>query len=147
MLYQWDISKEAPDTVEQQFWRNQRPEMPKRPWRRKPEPLPEPEPVDEATRLFAKDLFIGAVNDVEEIDRAIRRHAEHWRPERMAVVDRNILRMAIFEMTRRTDTDAAVVINEALEIARRFSDEESVGFINGVLDSIRKDAKAEPPAA
>jgi len=77
------------------------------------------------------------VAEVGELDRRIREHAEHWRLERMAAVDRNLLRLALFELLHYPETPPAVVINEALEIARRFSDKDSVDFVNGVLDAIR----------
>jgi len=90
---------------------------------------------------FVERLVRGAIGRREEIDRSISKHAEHWRIERMPAVDRNILRLAIAEMlTERTP--AAVVIDEALELARRFSSEESVYFINAVLDAVRKDLGA-----
>jgi N utilization substance protein B len=86
---------------------------------------------------FMEQLVRGTVEKLGEIDRRIREHSEHWRLERMPVVDRNILRMAIWEMTE-TETPAAVVINEALELAQRFSGEEAVPFVNGVLDAVRR---------
>jgi N utilization substance protein B len=86
---------------------------------------------------FMEQLVRGTVEQLEGIDRRIREHSEHWRLERMPVVDRNILRMAIWEMTQ-TETPAAVVINEALGLAQRFSGEEAVPFVNGVLDAVRK---------
>ncbi len=94
---------------------------------------------------FARLLFRGTLADLETIDDWIRRHAEHWRLERMATVDRNILRLAVFELMRTPETPAPVVIDEALEIAREFSTEEAVEFINGVLDSIRKALPAASP--
>lgn len=99
--------------------------------------------ADEETRLqprrdpFAEELARGAIEDVSELDRHILEHSEHWRLERMSVVDRNILRLAVHEMLRR-DTPHPVVIDEALELARRFSSEQSVAFINGVLDAVRR---------
>ncbi|MCL4402049.1 MAG: transcription antitermination factor NusB, partial [Acidobacteria bacterium] len=83
----------------------------------------------------------GAAGHVEEIDGRISAHAEHWRIERMPAVDRNILRLAIYEMVY-AGTPAAVAIDEALELARRFSGEESVQFVNGVLDAIRREQAA-----
>ncbi|MDQ6663052.1 MAG: transcription antitermination factor NusB [Acidobacteriota bacterium] len=94
---------------------------------------------------FADALARGTAEAVSEIDSRITRHAEHWRIERMPAVDRNILRLAIFEMMRM-ETPAPVVIDEALELARRFSGEESVLFINGVLDAVYRElgsAKAQ----
>jgi transcription antitermination protein NusB len=99
---------------------------------------PNADPPDEALRSFATSLAADTVARLPAIDPLIAETAERWRPERMAVVDRLILRMAICEMLRGPDTPAAVVINEALELARTFSTEESVKFINGMLDAIRK---------
>ena len=87
---------------------------------------------------FLDGLVTGAVEHVEELDRRITQHAEHWRIERMPSVDRNVLRLAVYEMTH-SDTPAAVVIDEALELARRYSNEESVQFVNGVLDAARRE--------
>ena len=87
---------------------------------------------------FMETLVRGTAAETEAIDRKITAHSAHWRMERMPAVDRNILRMAVYEMMTQ-GTPAAVVIDEALELARRFSGEESVGFINGVLDAVRKE--------
>lgn len=86
---------------------------------------------------FMEELVRGTLAGGEQIDQRIRQHSEHWRLERMPVVDRNILRMAIWEMSG-TNTPAAVVINEALELAQRYSGPEAVPFINGVLDAVRR---------
>jgi len=86
---------------------------------------------------FAEELVSGVVDGIEEIDRLIVQHSEHWRLERMPAVDRNILRLAVYEMTHK-ETPAAVAIHEALELALRFSTDESVAFVNGVLDAIRR---------
>jgi N utilization substance protein B len=95
---------------------------------------PQPDP-------FLVRLVEGAVAHHEEIDRHIAQHAEHWRLERMPAVDRNILRLAVFEMLY-SETPGAVVIDEALELARRFSNEESVQFVNGVLDAIHRELQS-----
>ena len=113
------------------------------------------QPVEEATQAYfdtlyseesrtkpQRDAFLdqlvsGAVESVEETDRRITQHAAHWRIERMPTVDRNILRLAVYEMMH-SDTPAAVVIDEALELARRYSNEESVLFVNGVLDAVHR---------
>ncbi len=84
---------------------------------------------------FMETLVRGTAERARDIDQRILRHSENWRIERMPAVDRNILRMAVYEMTEM-GTPAPVVINEALELARRFSGDESVPFINGVLDAI-----------
>ena len=87
---------------------------------------------------FAEKLLRGVVEELPEVDERIARHAEHWKIPRMPAVDRNILRLAVYEMLR-TDTPPAVIIDEALELARRFAGEESVHFVNGVLDAIRRE--------
>ena len=87
---------------------------------------------------FVDDLVVGTIQHIQEVDDRITRHAEHWRMERMPAVDRNILRLAVYEMTRG-GTPAPVTIDEALELARRFSNEESVQFVNGVLDAVRRE--------
>jgi len=90
---------------------------------------------------FAVCLFQGTVAHVDEIDGLIRRHAEHWRMERMPAVDRNILRLGAFELLHGP-TPPAVTIDEALELTRKFSGEESVQFVNGVLDAIHRSRSA-----
>jgi N utilization substance protein B len=92
---------------------------------------------------FVSDLVHGTIEHLAEVDERISRHAEHWRMERMPAVDRNILRLAVYEMTR-ADTPAPVVIDEALELAHKFSNEESVHFINGVLDAVHRDLAPSP---
>jgi N utilization substance protein B len=92
---------------------------------------------------FVADLVRGTTEHLSEIDDRISRHAEHWRMERMPTVDRNILRLAVYEMTLG-GTPAAVAIDEALELARRFSSEESVQFINGVLDAVHRESGQAP---
>jgi len=128
MLFQWDLGRDSPDTVEELFWSNTRPLK------------------DDPLHAAANDLFRGTVGAVEEIDRRLRSSAEHWRVERMAAVDRNILRLGTYELLYRRETPPPVVINEALEIARKFSGEDSVLFINGLLDRIRKEVEGSPVA-
>ncbi|NOT46172.1 MAG: transcription antitermination factor NusB [Acidobacteria bacterium] len=96
------------------------------------------EDADEKTQQFANNLVSGALSNLQVIDDRIRTRAEHWRIERMAIVDRNVLRLAVYEFLFE-DTPHTVVINEALEIARRFSTFEATQFINGILDSIKLD--------
>jgi N utilization substance protein B len=86
---------------------------------------------------FMEALVLGTVDRSGEIDELIQKHAEHWRLERMPTVDRNVLRLAVYEMLH-TDTPAAVLIDEAIELARQFSGEESVHFVNGVLDAVHR---------
>jgi N utilization substance protein B len=120
MLFQADMGHQRADQVRGTFWR-------------------EHGSVQDDVRGFADDLFRVATDRTPEIDGLIERHAEHWRMERMAAVDRNLLRSAVAELMGFPATPRAVVINEALEIARKFSSPESVQFINGVLDSVGKD--------
>jgi N utilization substance protein B len=120
MLFQMEMGKQNPDQVRQSFWS-------------------ERQDLDDKVRGFADDLFGIAAERAEEIDQLIERNAEHWRMDRMAAVDRNLLRAGVAEFLGFPDTPRAVVINEALEIARRFSTPESVHFINGVLDSVARE--------
>jgi N utilization substance protein B len=94
---------------------------------------------------FVADLVRGTVEHLAEVDEQITKHAEHWRMERMPAVDRNILRLAVYEMTR-AGTPAPVTIDEALELARKFSNEESIQFVNGVLDAVRREIPSPPPS-
>lgn len=106
----------------------------------------EAEPLTEAD-VFGEELAVGTSLQVAEIDEMITRHSENWRIERMPVVDRNILRVAVWEM-KNLPTPAAVVIDQALELARRFAGEESIPFLNGVLDAINIELqKAKSPPA
>lgn len=100
--------------------------------------------IDEKTREFANGLVSGTLERIEAIDDVIRTRAEHWRIERMAIVDRNVLRLAVFEFLHQ-DTPDTVAINEALEIARRFSTYEATQFINGILDAIKQDIENGTP--
>ena len=102
------------------------------------------EAIDEKTRQFANDLVCGTLDNLSTIDDRIRTRAEHWRIERMAIVDRNVLRLAVYEFLYR-DTPHTVTINEALETARRFSSYEATQFINGILDGIKHDLRSAPP--
>jgi N utilization substance protein B len=119
MLFQLDMGKHTPDAVRNTFWQAR-------------------EEADDDVRGFAEDLFRVAVAREPEITELIEKHSAHWRIERMASVDRNVLRMAIAEMLGFRGTPAPIVINEALEIARRYSAPESINFLNGVLDAIAK---------
>jgi N utilization substance protein B len=120
MLFQGDLGKQEPEEVEGLFWESR-------------------DDVDDETRGFADDLHRLATKRSEEIDALIQKHAQNWRLERMPVVDRNLLRTAVAEMLGYPKTPAAVVINESLEIARRYAAPESVNFLNGVLDAIGRE--------
>ena len=119
MLFQADMGEQGAEQVRSTFWK-------------------ERSSVGAEVRGFADDLFRVAMDRISEIDRLIEGHTEHWRMDRMAAVDRNLLRAAVAEFLGFPETPRAVVINEALEIARKFSSPESVQFINGVLDSVGK---------
>lgn len=120
MLYAADAAKAADNFPTAKFWENLEPD------------------ADEKTREFADKIVLGTLRELEAIDKLIKKRAEHWRIERMAIVDRNVLRLAVYEFLY-TDTPATVVINEALEITRRFSSPEAPQFINGILDAIKFD--------
>src|SRR5215831_18204514 len=120
MLFQSDMGKQTPEQVRNTFWA-------------------ERSEVDDEVRGFADDLFNVAATRQLEIDDLIQKHAQHWRMDRMAAVDRNVLRASVAEFLGYQDTPKPIIINEALEIARKFSSPESVQFINGVLDSIAKE--------
>lgn len=123
ILYQWEIGRADVDNAADTFFNQQ--------W-------PDADAASDEVRGFASQLAHDTVERLDAIDPLIAETAERWRPERMAVLDRLILRMAICELQRDRGTPPAVVINEALELARTFSTEEAVKFINGMLDSIRK---------
>jgi N utilization substance protein B len=99
--------------------------------------------VPEALREFANGLVRGTLGRVTEIDAILTAHAQNWRVERMAVIDRLILRLAVYEFLAEANTPPRVVINEALELARSYSGEEAVAFVNGVLDAVRKELGRE----
>jgi len=118
MLFLLDVNKDGPD------WRNQF-------WKLHPAPM--------EVRGFADSLVDGVLKHQTDIDRLIQKHAQHWTLNRMSIVDRNILRCAIYELLMLSDVPAKVTINEAIEIAKRYSDEESSAFVNGILDHIIKE--------
>ena len=103
--------------------------------------------VSRKARDYASTLFAGVREKLAEIDRLITKHAQNWRLERMSVIDRTILRIAVFELAFRDDVPASVVINEAVEIAKRFSTDDSGSFINGLLDAIVREKEAGPESA
>lgn len=125
MLFQIDLTAARPGEVFSAFWEDQN-------------PAPE-------LRAFAERLVEGVRAERERLDRLIAEASEHWRLERMAVVDRNVLRIAVYELLFERDTPAAVVLDEAIEVARKYGSEESAAFVNGVLDAIRRHLGAGPP--
>jgi N utilization substance protein B len=120
MLFQGDLGKQTPDEVRKLFWTSR-------------------DDVDAETRGFAEDLYRVATTRQVEIDAIIEEHSQNWRLERMPVVDRNLLRAAIAELLAYPMTPGPIVINESLEVARRYSAPESIHFLNGVLDAIARD--------
>ena len=121
MLFAADVAKTPENVLTKQYW----------------DELGEPD-IDDGTREFANKLAVGTLREIDKIDETIRSRAEHWRIPRMAIVDRNVLRLAVYEFLF-DETPHTVVINEALEIARRFSTFEATQFINGILDAIKHD--------
>ncbi len=93
--------------------------------------------VEEDVREFSNKLITGACENIEGIDNIINRYSEHWRLSRMSKIDRNILRMAIYELVYLRDIPPPVTINEAVELAKKYGTEESGAFVNGILDRIR----------
>lgn len=130
MLFQADMGKQSRDQVRKTFWT-------------------ERTDVEEEVRGFADDLFGIAMEEASSgrIDKLIEENAAHWRLERMAAVDRNVLRAAVAEMIGHPQTPKPIIINEALEIARKYSNPESINFINGVLDSVGKALSGRSPTA
>jgi transcription antitermination protein NusB len=118
MLFQWDLGRHSIEQVKKTFLG--------------------PRKLDEETARFARELFEGTVREAPALDVQVRSHSQHWRLERMAAVDRNIIRLALYELFHLRENPPAVVINEALELARRFSTADSVEFVNGVLEGVRK---------
>jgi transcription antitermination protein NusB len=117
MLFQWDMSPQEPAKLEANFWRAAK--------------------AADSTRTFANRLFEGTAKDVSALDDLIVKHAENWRFERLAAIDRAVLRLAIHEL-RAADTPFKVVLNEAVGLAKKYSSEESGAFVNGILDAIHK---------
>ncbi len=117
MLFQWDMSQQDPTKLEAKFWKGAR--------------------AADTTRAFANRLFEGTAREISALDELIVKHAENWRFERLAAIDRAILRLAMYEL-RATDTPPKVVLNEAVDLAKKFSSEDSGAFVNGILDAFRK---------
>jgi N utilization substance protein B len=120
ILYFWEIGRAEPDEAIAEYFRLHAPD------------------ADKAVKTFAGELVRGTIADVERVDALIGSHARNWRMDRLAVIDRLILRMAVWELTRQAETPPPVVLNEAIELARAFGTDDSVRFVNGVLDGVRK---------
>ena len=127
MLYQWEVGRVSMHEVSQTFWSHP----------------PDGAPLTEDLRTFATSLASGVAAHSAQLDTLIVEAAEHWRIERMNVMDRLILRLGVYEFLHEPGTPAIVVINEALELGRSFSADESVRFINGILDAIRRTLNRE----
>lgn len=117
MLFQWEMNHQPADRIEQSFWKSA--------------------PAADSTRRFANQLFEGAISQAESSDKLSAKLAKNWRLERMAEIDRSILRLAIYELRSGT-APVKVVIDEAIELAKKFSTAESAPFLNGILDSAAK---------
>jgi transcription antitermination protein NusB len=117
MLFQWDMSRQDPAKLEAKFWRSAK--------------------AADNTRAFANKLFEGAAKQADELDALIVQHAQNWRLERMAIIDRAVLRLAIYEL-RIAETPPKVVLNEAVDLAKKFSSEDAGAFVNGILDAVNK---------
>ena len=128
MLYQWEVGRLSMADVLATFWSHDDEAA---------------QPLAADLRAFAMGLAEGVTGAVDELDPMIAEAAQHWRVERMNVMDRLILRLALYEFLHEPETHAKVIINEALELARSFSGDESVRFINGILDGIRRKIERE----
>lgn len=124
MLFQWDMARQSPGRIEQHFWKTAR--------------------AAEPTRKFAHELFVGAIAQTDAADALISELSENWRLDRLASIDKSILRLAIYEFRFGT-APPKVVIDEALELAKKFSSQEAPAFLNGILDAALK--KLEPDAS
>lgn len=128
LLFQWDFRRTPLDEITRGYYDSLL--------------LSEDSTAQPRPEEFTGELFRGVIDELADVDERIERNASNWRMSRMPAVDRNVLRLAVWEMLR-TETPPAVIIDEALELARRFSGEESVHFINGVLDAVRRELAAK----
>jgi N utilization substance protein B len=141
-LFQYDLNPaEKLDDALDHFWNSQRTaaiaeDKADATWGEKVE-LPAPTVEEAAVRLFADPLIRGTLEHRSESDELIKKHAQNWDLHRIAAVDRNILRLAIFEMLHRDDIPPVVSINEAVDIAKKFSTQDSGKFVNGILDKVK----------
>lgn len=125
MLFQWEMGRQEPKRLEAAFWKGAR--------------------AEPATREFANQLFEGTAAETERLDALVESHADNWRVGRMSAIDRAILRLAAYELTR-TSTPPKVILDEAIELAKRFSGDEAAPFVNGVLDAIARSLGAAQAA-
>ena len=122
MLYQCDVGRAGAFESIQSYWASR----------------DEADAIPDSLQAFANRVVRGTLDRREEIDALLSAHAQNWRIERMAVIDRVVLRMGVYEMLADPETPSKVIINEAIELARSYSGDEAVGFVNGVLDAVRK---------
>jgi N utilization substance protein B len=127
MLYQWDITRDPMDRVIESFWRVRS--------------------TTDETRARAERLARGAHSHLARIDEAIAAASTHWRLERIAAVDRNILRLASYELMLEPATPSSVILDEAVEMAKRFGEGDSPPFVNGVLDAIMRAVRGATAAS
>ena len=127
MLYQWDSTRDPMDRVTGLFWQVRT--------------------TTEETRAMAERLARGAQREVEGLDRAIADALINWRFDRVAAVDRNILRIAAYELAHEPQTPSSVIIDEAVEMAKRFGEADSPAFVNGVLDAVRRAVRTHEAGA
>ena len=125
MLYQLDMSRGEADEIVARFWQTNE--------------------ADSEVRAFADELVRGVVKNMGELDDLLSSHSTNWKISRMAAVDKNVLRLAAYELTNRPDIPVKVTINEAVEIAKRFGTAESGAFVNGILDNIAGKVKKDQP--
>jgi transcription antitermination protein NusB len=143
-LFQYDLNRsENLDQALEQFWQSQQAaaiadEYAEAKWG-EPVELPAASVSEAAIRTFAEPLIRGTLEHQAELDEQIKKYAKNWDLHRMAVVDRNVLRLALFEMFHRDDIPPVVSINEAVDIAKKFSTEDSGKFVNGILDKVKSD--------
>ena len=127
LLYQAEFEDSAPSLGLARFWASRK--------------------EDKPVREYADELVLGILEHREELDKLIQSVSKHWRVSRMSIIDRNILRLAVYEMRFVPGLAPAVVINEAIEVAKRFSGQEASVFVNGILDAIRQGIEGPSPAA
>ncbi len=120
LLYQYEIRKEPPEKLLKQFWE-------------------EKSKLNKDIRAFSEEIFMGTLEHVEKIDQVISELSLHWKLSRLSLVDKNILRFAIYEICFRDDIPPKVTVDEAIEVSRKYSGDDAGSFINGILDNLLKD--------
>ncbi len=137
VLYEVDTSGKDADAALDAYWTE---------FETTGRPAGSPEP-DPQIKIFTKQLVQGVVKNLGEIDALIERCSTNWRLDRMPRVDRNVLRLAVYELVHSADVPTKVVINEAIELGKRYGSEESGAFINGILDKAATEVRKEGPPA